>query len=119
MTTFNRTYRSPKFFLCVHHATDDYIGFEPAHERFSQFTFLSYGEGKFYAFDGEGVEQFKSNIPKTLFDVRKHLNYNVVGQSKANTKVIQLYQQSLPVVLPFLLLIYFSNHIFSIQQVNI
>ncbi len=88
MTTFNRTYRSPKFFLCVHHATGDYIGFEPSHERFSQFTFLSYGEGKFYAFDGEGVEEFKSNVPKTLFDVRKHLNYDVVGQSKANTKVI-------------------------------
>ena len=88
MITFNRTYRSPKFFLCAHHATVDYIGFEPAHERFSQFTFLSYGEGKFYAFDGKGVEEFDSNSPKTLFDVRKHLNYDVVAQSKANTKVI-------------------------------
>ena len=88
MTTFNRTYRSPKFFLCTHVTEEDYLGFEPVKERFSHFTFLCYGIGKVYAFNGDDVEVIDSGEPKTLMDVSKHINYSVVGQAKANTKII-------------------------------
>jgi len=88
MTTFNRTWRSPKFFLCTHVTEEDYLGFEPVKERFSHFTFLCYGKGKVYAFNGDDVEVIDSGEPKTLMDVSKHINYSVVGQAKANTKII-------------------------------
>ena len=57
-------------------------------ERFSHFTFLCYGKGKVYAFNGDDVEVIDSGEPKTLMDVSKHINYSVVGQAKANTKII-------------------------------
>ena len=88
MTTFNRTYRSPKFFLCTHVSEEDHIHFESMEERFSHFTFICYGKGKGYAFDGDDMEIVDSGEPKTLMNVSKHINYSVVGQAKANTKII-------------------------------
>ena len=88
MTTFNRTYRSPKFFLCTHVTEEDYLGFESSENRFSYFTFLCYGKGKVYAFDGDDVEIIDSTKPKTLINVSRIINYSVVGQAKANTKII-------------------------------
>ena len=88
MTTFNRTYRSPKFFLCTHVSEEDHIHFESMEERFSHFTFICYGKGKGYAFDGDDMEIVDSGQPKTLMDVGKYINCSMVGQSKANTKII-------------------------------
>ena len=69
MTTFNRTYRSPKFFLCVHHTEEAHVGFEPAEERFSHFSFICRGGGRFHALvDGEFVSHTSMGV-KELFPV--------------------------------------------------
>jgi len=88
MTTFNRTYRSPKFFLCVHHTEEAHVGFEPAQERFSHFSFICRGSGRFHALvDGEFVSHTSMGV-KELFPVGKYINCNVVGESDENTRAI-------------------------------
>jgi hypothetical protein len=88
MTTFNRTYRSPKFFMCVHHTEEAHIGFEPAEERFSHFSFICRGGGKFHALVNGKFESHDSMEVKKLFPVGKYINCNVVGETNKNTRAI-------------------------------
>lgn len=88
MTTFNRTYRSPKFFLCVHHTEEAEVGFEPAEERFSHFSFICRGGGRFHALENGRFISHDSMEPKKLFPVGRYINCNVVGESDENTRVI-------------------------------
>lgn len=88
MTTFNRTYRSPKFFMCVHHTEEAHVGFEPAEERFSHFSFICKGSGRFHALvDGEFISHTSIGTKK-LFPVGKYINCNVVGETDENTRAI-------------------------------
>lgn len=90
-TTYNKNLRSKKFFLCVHQCTEKMIGFELAKERFTQFTFLSYGYGKFHFFDDNydvEIKTIEKSDEKKLYDLREYINCNVVAQSKSNTKII-------------------------------
>ena len=51
MTTYNRHYRSKKFFLCIHSGEKNTIGFEHESNRHTQFSFVHHGNGTYYAFD--------------------------------------------------------------------
>ena len=45
MSTFNRTYRAPKFFLCIHITDDYHIELEKAENRHSYYSFICRGAG--------------------------------------------------------------------------
>ena len=62
MTTYNRHYKSKKFFLCVHTGEKNTIGFEHESNRLTQFSFIHHGNGTYYAFDSEGnISTVKGN----------------------------------------------------------
>ena len=90
MTTFNRTYRAPKFFLCVHHTEEEHVVFEPAEERFSHFSFISRGGGRLHALvDGKFDSNTSMSVGvKKLFTVKQFINCNVVGELNENTRII-------------------------------
>lgn len=87
-TTLNKTYRSKKFFLCVHQTPDKEIGFEKCDERFTQFTYLSYGYGKFHFFYDDKIETIDGKITKHLYDLRQYVNCSVVAETKMDSKII-------------------------------
>ena len=88
MTTFNRTYRTPKFFLCIHTTDEYHIQLEKSKNRFCHYSFLIKGGGTLHVLkDGN----FEANLPigiKKLIDVSKTINCNVVGETFQNTKLI-------------------------------
>ena len=92
MNTFNRTYRAPKFFLCTHHAEDEFVGFEGVDERHAHFTFCVYGSFKIFVidFDSDKSEmiEIKSSNNLKLFDVSKYLNYPACIKMSQNTRTI-------------------------------
>ena len=45
MSTFNRTYRAPKFFLCIHTTDEYHIELEKAENRHSYYSFICRGTG--------------------------------------------------------------------------
>ena len=77
MTTFNRTYRSPKFFMCVHHTEEAHIGFEPAEERFSHFSFICKG----------GLPSNPDLLPRIPLNLRK-INPAIIAN-----KIISMYSK--------------------------
>ena len=88
MTTFNRTWRSPKFFLCTHVTDEYYIELEKAEHRFSHYAFVTRGGGTLHVLRNG---KFEANTPidaKKLIDVSIALNCNVVGETFQNTKLI-------------------------------
>tara|TARA_R100000388_G_scaffold91810_1_gene74155 strand:+ start:579 stop:1073 length:495 start_codon:yes stop_codon:yes gene_type:complete len=88
MNTFNRTYRSPKFFLCAYHCAKGSITTEPVEECLSQFTFVYYGKGTSYNVDGDEV--IVNNIigDRSLIDVRKYIDYTSFGIYHEDTRII-------------------------------
>ena len=79
MSTFNRTYRAPKFFLCVHTTDEHHIELEKADNRFTHYSIVLRGGGTFYVLrDGIyelvemprclGVENATNNDGITLGD---------------------------------------------------
>lgn len=88
MTSFNRTYRAPKFFLCTHTTPDKTIGFEKSEDRFTQFTYLAYGHGKFHFFYEDKIKTIDGMDIKKLYDLRQYINCNVVSETKMDSKII-------------------------------
>lgn len=88
MTTLNTTHRARKFFLCVHQTSSDSIGFEKVEDRFTQFTYLCYGHGKFHFFFDDDIVTVDGQTPRKLYDLRKYVNCNVVIQTKMNSRII-------------------------------
>ena len=88
MTTFNRLYRAPKFHLCIHTGNEDHIDFEPAEHRKTQYTFVSYGTGKFHAFTGDDHEVITNTGNEELIDLRKFINSSVVIKASGNYRII-------------------------------
>ena len=89
MTTYNRHYRSKKFFLCVHTGEKNTIGFEHESNRLTQFSFIHHGNGTYYAFDSEGnISTVKGNGEEELLDLREHKNSSVVIRSSSDYKFI-------------------------------
>ena len=77
MTTYNRHYRSKKFFICVHSGEKNTIGFEHESNR------------TYYAFDNEGnISTVKGNGKEELLDLREHKNSSVVIRSTSDYKFI-------------------------------
>ena len=54
--TFHTTYRSPKFFICVHVTHNNEIQFESAVNRHTFYTYVTYGKGIYCCFDGKNAE---------------------------------------------------------------
>ncbi len=88
MTTFNRTYRSPKFHLCVHTTNDYHIGYDPAEERYSHYSFLSCGGGRYHALVNGKFETHEVTEPKQLLYVGNYMNSHMVGECFQNTRII-------------------------------
>ena len=88
MNTFNRHYRSPKFFLCSYHCAKGSTTTEHVGECLSQFGFLYYGSGTCY--NTNGNEVFVNNLKgdKSLIDVRKYINFTNFGIYHEDTRVI-------------------------------
>ena len=90
MTTFNRTYRTPKFFLCVHTTAEYHIELEKAENRHTHYCTVMRGEGTLHVQRDGKFERI--NLPvdgkKKLVDVSDSINCNVVGESFENTKFI-------------------------------
>lgn len=88
MTTFNRIYRAEKFHLC-NHTTDDYhIEYSPSEDRYSHYTFLSCGGGRYHALVDGKFETNESVEPKQLFYVGEYANSHIVVEFFQNTRVI-------------------------------
>ncbi len=90
MTTYNRHYRTKKFFLCVHTGEKNTIGFEHVDNRMTQFCFVCYGIGKYYAFDdNDNFSVIKLNDKEEeLLDLREHLHSSIVLRSSSDYKII-------------------------------
>ena len=90
MSTFNRTYRAPKFFLCVHTTAEYHIELEKAENRHTHYCTVMRGEGTLHVQRDGKFERI--NLPvdgkKKLVDVSDSINCNVVGESFENTKFI-------------------------------
>ena len=88
MNTFNRTYRSPKFFLCSYQCEKGSTTTERVEECTSQFGFLYYGRGTAYNTNGDEVfvNHFKGD--KSLIDVRKYINFTNFGIYHEDTRII-------------------------------
>jgi hypothetical protein len=88
MNTFNRTYRSPKFFLCSYHCEKGSTTTERVEECTSQFGFLYYGRGTAYNTNGDEVfvNHFKGD--KSLIDVRKYINFTNFGIYHEDTRIV-------------------------------
>tara|TARA_Y100000052_G_scaffold4811_1_gene4410 strand:- start:61 stop:561 length:501 start_codon:yes stop_codon:yes gene_type:complete len=89
MTTYNRHYRSKKFFLCVHSGEKNTIGFEHESNRHTQFSFVHHGNGTYYAFDDkDNISVVKGSGKEELIDLREHKNSSVVIRSTSDYKFI-------------------------------
>tara|TARA_B100001093_G_scaffold276092_1_gene263860 strand:+ start:4875 stop:5366 length:492 start_codon:yes stop_codon:yes gene_type:complete len=88
MSTFNRTYRSSKFFLCIHTTDEYHIALEKAENRFTHFSFICWGAGKLHIMKEGKFETIESMGIKNLFDVSDIINCNVVGETYEKTKAI-------------------------------
>ena len=66
--TFHTTYRSPKFFICVHVTHNNEIQFESAVNRHTFYTYVTHGKGIYCCFDGKNAETFEFLEEKKLFD---------------------------------------------------
>ena len=88
MSTFNRTYRAPKFFLCVHTTDEYHIELEKSQNRFSHYSFLIEGGGTLHVLDNGNFEKNTPIGVKELIDVSRTINCNVVGETLKNTKLI-------------------------------
>ena len=88
MSTFNRTYRAPKFFLCIHTTDEYHIELEKAENRHSYYSFICRGTGILHIHKGDKFETIKSQGVKNLFDVSEIINCNVVGETYEKTKCI-------------------------------
>ena len=91
MSTFNRTYRTPKFFLCVHTTDEHHIELEKADNRFPHYSIVLRGGGTFYVLrDGNFNPDyvFTPDNLKKLVDVSDSINNNVGGETFENTKLI-------------------------------
>jgi hypothetical protein len=86
--SLNTTYRSKKFFLCIHQAPKGCIGFEKSEERFTQFTYLEYGYGRFYVIKDGNVIQKEGGGSGILFNLKDYVNSHVVCESLENSKFI-------------------------------
>jgi len=89
MTTYNRHYRSKKFFLCVHTGEKNTIGFEHASNRHTHFCFVDHGTGTYYVFDdNDNFTVVKGSGKEELLDLREYKNSSVVIRSKSDYKSI-------------------------------
>ena len=88
MSTFNRTYRAPKFFLCIHTTDEYHIELEKAENRHSYFSYICRGTGIIHILRGGKFETLKSQGTKNLFDVSEIINCNIVGETYEKTKCI-------------------------------
>lgn len=81
LVTNHKILKAKKFFLCIHQASNGMIDFEKAENRFTQYTYLEYGQASLYAFLDDIIEEVKMSEEKKLYDVRKYKNCNVVGKA--------------------------------------
>tara|TARA_B100000508_G_scaffold101462_1_gene79882 strand:- start:954 stop:1457 length:504 start_codon:yes stop_codon:yes gene_type:complete len=92
MNTFNRTYRTPKFFLCTHHAEEEFVGFEDSSERHAHFLFCVYGIFKIFVLDFDSNKsemiELNSSHHKKLYDITKYLSYPIGVKMNENTRTI-------------------------------
>tara|TARA_B100000609_G_scaffold93360_1_gene74513 strand:+ start:105 stop:593 length:489 start_codon:yes stop_codon:yes gene_type:complete len=88
MSTFNRTYRAPKFFLCVNTTDNYHIGLEKAEHRYSHFCFLCWGSGNLHVLEQGQFKKYISDGVKKLVDISHCINSNVVAETFENSKGI-------------------------------
>ena len=88
MSTFNRTYRSPKFFLCINTTDKYHIGLEKAENRYSHFCFLCWGSGSLHVLEDGKFKIYKSDGIKKLVDISHCINNNVVAETFEDSKGI-------------------------------
>lgn len=89
MTTYNRHYRSKKFFLCVHTGEKGTIGFEHKDNRLSIFSFVHHGSGVYHAFNDDGeISTIRGNGENNLIDLRQHKYSSVVMHASSDYKFI-------------------------------
>ena len=88
MSTFNRTYRAPKFFLCIHTTDEYHIELEKAENRHSYYSFICRGTGILHILKDGKFKTVGSQGIKNLFDVSDVINCNVVGETYESTKCI-------------------------------
>ena len=88
MSTFNRTFRAPKFFLCVNTTDNYHIGLEKAENRYSHFCFLCWGSGNLHVLEQGQFKKYSSDGVKKLVDISHCINNNVVAETFENSKGI-------------------------------
>ena len=88
MSTFNRTYRAPKFFLCIHTTDEYHIELEKAEHRHSYFSFICWGAGTLHVLKDGVMQTIKSESTKKLFDVSDIINCSVLAESFEKSKAI-------------------------------
>ena len=88
MNIFNRTYRSPKFYLCATHCPKGSTSSELADNCFSQFTFVYYGKGTSYNVDGDEVIINSMIGDRSFLDIRKYINHTSFGIYHEDTRVV-------------------------------
>lgn len=88
MNTFNRIYRSPKFFLCAYHCAKGSTTTELVEECFSQFSFVYYGNATSYNVDGDKVMVDNIIGDRSLIDVRKYIDYTDFGIYHEDTRIV-------------------------------
>ena len=88
MSTFNRTFRAPKFFLCVNTTDNYHIGLEKAENRYSHFCFLCWGSGNLHVLEQGQFNKYSSDGVKKLVDISHCINSNVVAETFENSKGI-------------------------------
>ena len=69
MSTFNRTYRSPKFFLCINTTDKYHIGLERAENRYSHFCYLCWGSGTLHVLENGEFKKYESDGVRKLVDL--------------------------------------------------
>ena len=77
MSTFNRTYRAPKFFLCIHTTDEYHIELERAENRHSYYSFICRGTGILHILRDGKFKTVESQGIKNLFDVSDVIDCNV------------------------------------------
>ena len=88
MSTFNRTYRSPKFFLCINTTDKYHIGLERAENRYSHFCFICWGLGTLHVLEDGEFKKYESDGVRKLVDLSHCINNNVIAETSENSKGI-------------------------------